>query len=358
MAFTVPTLQAILARVKADFFSETGAHPLRRSVEYALIRAFAGQAKGEYGFLGWILEQAFADTAAEAYFWRHAALRGIYQKPATPWTGTYTFTGVDTTVIPAGSVLSRTDGWLYETTEDAEISSGSVTTPITASTGYEGSDGNNDAGDPLTLASPILDVDNDGEVAESTVDGTDVETAADGLARYLQDLQNPTSDGGGIGDYVRWALEYPGTTRAWESAIGGGEVSVAFVRDGDGSGAAILPDSGEREAVRAYVQDLAPITVTVSVPTLTANTVNVTLTTLTPNNTATRAAVYAELVDLFVREAEPGVTLYLSRINEAISFAEGETDHVVSVPAADVTSTASQLPILGTVTFPGAFTLP
>lgn len=350
MAFQVPTLQAILARVKADFFSETQVQALRRSVEYALIRAFAGQAKGEYGFLSWIFQQAFADTAAETYFWRHAALRGIFQKAPTPWTGTYTFTGVDTTAIPSGTVLSRTDGWLYETTEDAEITGDDVTVPITASVDFEGSDGNNDVGDPLALASPITGIDNEGEVAESTTDGTDVETLADGLVRYLQDVRNPTSDGGGIGDYVRWALEVAGVTRAWEESIGAGEVSVAFVRDGDGSGSAILPDSGERAEVLAYVQEQAPITVTVSVVTLTANTVNFTM-SVVPDTTAVRNAVEAELEDFFAREAEPGGTLDLSRINEAISSAAGETSHVLAVPAADVTSTSSQVPILGTVTF-------
>jgi uncharacterized phage protein gp47/JayE len=177
-----------------------------------------------------------------------------------------------------------------------------------------------------------------------------VETVADGLTRYLQDVRNPTSDGGGTGDYVRWAREVAGVTRAWETSAEAGEVEVAFVRDNDGSGSAILPDSGERAAVLAYVQEQAPITVVVSVATLTANTVNFTLSVL-PNTVAVQDAVEAELADFFTREAEPGGTLDLSRINEAISSAAGETSHVLASPAADVTSTSTQMPILGTVTF-------
>ena len=350
MSFEIPSLQTILARVKSDFLVETGVAALRRSVEYALIRALAGQSRGQYGFLSWILRQAFADTAAETYFWRHAALRGIDQQPATPWIGEVTFTGTNTTNIPDGTVLSRSDGWLYETTEAGVISGGEVTLAVTAQSGYEGADGNNVAGDPLALASPISGVDNECVVDSSTTDGTDVETQADGLTRYLQDVRNPTSDGGGTGDYVRWAREVAGVTRAWETSSEAGEVEIAFVRDNDGSGSAILPDSGERAAVLAYVQEQAPITVIVTVATLTANTVNFTLAVL-PNTVAVQDAVEAELADFFTREAEPGVTLDLSRINEAISSAAGETSHVLAIPAADVTSTATQIPILGTVTF-------
>ena len=350
MSFEIPSLQTIIARVKSDFLVETGVNALRRSVEYALIRALAGQSRGQYGFLSWILRQAFADTAAETYFWRHAALRGIDQQAATPWVGEVTFTGTNTTNIPDGTVLSRSDGWLYETTEAGVISGGEVTLAVTAQSGYEGADGNNVAGDPLALATPMAGVDNECEVDSSTTDGTDVETQADGLTRYLQDVRNPTSDGGGTGDYVRWAREVAGVTRAWETSAEAGEVEIAFVRDNDGSGSAILPDSGERAAVLAYVQEQAPITVVVSVATLTANTVNFTLSVL-PNTVAVQDAVEAELADFFAREAEPGGTLNLSRINEAISSAAGETSHVLASPAADVTSTSTQMPILGTVTF-------
>ena len=62
-------------------------------------------------------------------------------------------------------------------------------------------------------------------------------------------------------------------------------------------------------------------------------------------------AIEAELADLIRRESEPGGTLLVSHIREAISTAQGETDHELTSPTADVTVQATQITTLGTVTF-------
>ena len=62
-------------------------------------------------------------------------------------------------------------------------------------------------------------------------------------------------------------------------------------------------------------------------------------------------AVEAELADLIRRETEPGGTLLISHIRQAISLAAGEIDHELTTPTADVTVTASQITTLGDVTF-------
>lgn len=348
MAFEIPTLQQILARGRADFRAEAGIEPLRRSIESALLRALGGMSRGLYGFLSWIFRQANPTTADETYGWRWAAIWSIIQKPATPWEGSVVFTGDDGEVIPIGTVLTRADGYEYETTTEATIAGGEAGATAIARTNFEGATGNNEDDSELTLATPISGVNSEVLVEETTDAGEDLETWADGLVRLLARIQEQ-GDGGTEGFYVNLALEVSGVTRAWEYSDGGGQVSVAFVRDNDGSGSAILPDSGERTEVQEYVQDASPITVTVAVVTLTANTVAVTM-TATPDTSAVRSAIKAELEDFFVREAEPGGTLDISRLRAAISGAAGETSHTLSTPAADVTSTATQMPILGTVT--------
>jgi uncharacterized phage protein gp47/JayE len=72
---------------------------------------------------------------------------------------------------------------------------------------------------------------------------------------------------------------------------------------------------------------------------------------LTADTTAIRAAVSAELTDLFVREGTPAGTILLSHIREAISQAAGETDHILTVPSANVVMGAGAIPVLGTVTW-------
>jgi uncharacterized phage protein gp47/JayE len=73
--------------------------------------------------------------------------------------------------------------------------------------------------------------------------------------------------------------------------------------------------------------------------------------TITPDTTAVRAAVEAEIRDLIAREAEPGITIYRSHIDEAVSLARGETDHVLIAPAADVEVPAGYFPMLESVEF-------
>lgn len=361
MSFTVPTLKAIIDRCRADFRVEAGIDVLRRSIESALLRVLAYQSKAQYAYQTYLNDQAFADTADEAHFWRLAMLRGLGQKEAAPAKGTVRFTGVDGTTIPITTQISRSDGTVYTT--DVAVSVGDVTTglvDVAVTAEAPGAAGSNEDSSVLTLASSIPGVDSSATWLTTTIDGSDDETQADGLTRYIQDVQNPESDGGTTGDYVRWALQVAGVTRAWEYAIGANEVAVAFVRDNDGTGSAILPDAGERTAVVDYVQSKAPITVTVSARTLTALNVNVTLTALSPNTTAVKAAVLAELQDLFDRRSEiqPGVSIALSQIDGAISNATGEVSHVMTVPAAAVAPTSTQMPILGTVTLVGDVVYP
>ena len=62
-------------------------------------------------------------------------------------------------------------------------------------------------------------------------------------------------------------------------------------------------------------------------------------------------AVEAELADFFAREAEPGGAIFLSRLSETISLAEGEFAHRIDLPDEDYTAGAGLLPALGTVSY-------
>lgn len=353
MPFVQPTRAQILADIKADMRLELGVDPLRRSVEYALARALTSQSKGQYGFLHWVFRQCFADSADSDIFWRWARIFGIDQKASTPWQGLVRFTGVDGTDIPALTQVVRSDGQTYETDALATVGedvSGYVDVACSAVADSYGSTGNNDNGQPLSLT--LLDVDSECTVQSTTHTGSDLEDAEDGLVRLLERLRTPPS-GGGPGDYVRWALEVDGVTRAWEFPLlyGPNTVGVAFVRDDDGVGAAIIPDLAERAAVLAHLQDTAPITVDVRVIELAALTVNIQISELDPDTVAVQDAIEISLTDFFTREAEPGVTLALSRISAAISGADGEADHVLDVPATAPMATTAQMPVLGTITY-------
>ncbi len=100
----------------------------------------------------------------------------------------------------------------------------------------------------------------------------------------------------------------------------------------------------------ARIGDRRPVCADVTVAAPIAAPLDLTI-TLTPSSDAVKAAVEAELRDLIARETEPGGTLLLSHIQEAISIAAGETDHVLTAPSANVTPAAGHITTFGAITW-------
>lgn len=342
--FTRPTLAQIVTRVTADFVSRlvlTGA-VLRRSMVYVLARVIAGAAHMLHGHLEYLARQLFPDQSDGPYLVRQASVFGLTKTAATYATGTVTVTGTGT--IPVGAVLTRSDGARY--TVDAEVvlvTTGSVA--VTAE--LAGADGTLTVADVLSFESPVTGVDATGTVA-TVVDGNDEETTEALRTRLREHLAEP-AHGGNDADYIAWAKAVAGVTRAWvyPLELGPGTVVVRFARDNDASP---IPSAGEVTTVQTAIDLVKPAhaTVTVAAPTdaPTAFTIAV-----LPNTTAVKAAVTAELVDLYARVGEPGGTVLLSEIRTAIGIAAGLTDYTLTVPAADVTHTTGQLPSVGTITW-------
>lgn len=347
--FARPTLQQLIDRIAADIEARLpGADArTRRSNLAVLARTQAGAVHGLYGYLDFLSRQVMPDTAEAEILDRHASLRGITRTPSTAATGNITLTGTNGIVVPAGTELQRSDGALYKTTADATIASGTATAAVIASA--LGADGNAIVGTVLTLTTPLAGITNTAAVATGgIVGGTDQESDADLLARLMERNQTPPH-GGASADYIAWAKEVAGVTRAWCFPLegGAGTVTVRFVRDND---ATIIPDAGEIAAVQAHLNELRPVTAAVTAAAPTAVPLNFTI-ALTPNTVAAQQAVQAELTDLIRRESYPGGTLLVSHIREAISLAAGETNHVLTAPSADVAYTSSQIGTMGTITW-------
>lgn len=349
MPFNRPVLADLVDRVAADIESRLpGADArLRRSNLSVLARVQAGVAHGLYGYLDFLGRQVIIDTADADYLERWASVWGIGRKVAAAATGVATFTGSNATTIPTGVVLQRADGAEFVTTAAGTISGGSASIAVAAR--EPGEAGNTPAGTQLALAAQILGVAGVATVGTGGLAaGVDVEADDDLRQRLLSRIQQPPQ-GGTASDYVTWALEVPGVTRAWvfPQWMGAGTVGVFFVRDGDDS---MFPDAGEVQVVADYIAARRPVTAEVYVQAPTELAVNLTI-SIDPDTTAVRDAITASLADLIDREGEPGGKLLLSHINEAISLAAGEGDHTLTVPSADVQAGAGQMPTLGTITW-------
>lgn len=350
MSFSRPTLTELIERVRADIDARVpGADSrLPLSLLNALAVVFAGAAHGLYGNLDWLSRQLFPDTAEVEFLDRWASIWGVARKAATFAAGPVDFTGIDGTDIPAGSTLRRSDGAEY--TSDALVTIAAGVASATVQAVEAGAAGNALAGHVLNLVSPIAGIDGAATVAAGGLaGGADTESDESLRDRLLARLRF-APHGGAAGDYERWALEVAGVTRAWAvaAALGPGTVAVRFMTDDltiDG-----IPDAAKVIEVQAYIDGLRPITagVTVSAPLPIALDFTI---TLTPNIAAVQAAVDAALTDLIRREAEPGAAILVSHIREAISTAAGETDHVLTVPAADVAHAVDEIAVMGVVTW-------
>lgn len=350
MPFDRPSLPELIERSEADIESRlpgTDAK-LRRSNLNVLARTFSGGQHGLYGFLDWVAAQILPDTAESEMLDRHASIwLPTARIPAEYAIGSATATGTNGTVIPIGTVFKRADGAEYATDAEVTVASGIATVALTAL--EAGQTGNALASTALSLASPIAGLTATASVTVNAMTGG-ADAEADDLlrARVLTRIRQ-APHGGASFDYLSWALEVAGVTRAWvyPQELGIGTVTVRFLRDDDVSP---IPDSTEVAAVQSYIDARRPVTAAVTVVAPIADALNFTI-ALNPTSAAIRTAVAAELVDLLKREAEPGGAILLSHIREAISLAAGESDHVLTAPSANVTHATGQIATMGTITW-------
>jgi uncharacterized phage protein gp47/JayE len=350
MAFNRPTLPEIISRIETDYVSRLGIkEPARAAFVRAQSRAFAGAVHGLYGFLEFISQQALPDTAVDEYLERWCSIFGIFRIPATLAIGNVTITGITGNIVPAGTILQTADQIQFETTSDVTLSAGTATANVQAL--VAGSTGNQPAGGSLSFLSPVAGINSNASIASGGITGgSDQESQESLRQRLIARIQTPPQ-GGNAADYEKWAQEAdPSVTRVWVTPLemGAGTVTVRFVTD-DAPGGPI-PTTPVVDAVDAYIQTVRPVTANVFVVAPVLNEVDFSI-QLSPNSSATRAAVTAELKDLFFRDGSPGGTILVSRVREAISIAAGESDHVLISPTVNIVSPAGQLPVVGDITW-------
>lgn len=332
MGFPRPSLGELVAQARANISSRTrGSAFIKRSVEYVLAAVQGALTNGLHAHLEWNQRQALPTTAEIESLLGWGQWLKVERKGAVKAVGQALFEGTPGTVGPAFTQLQSPDGVLFETTAARLVDSGGLWTPSIRAV-VAGTSGNFDAGAPLALVSPISGIDSTGQVlaidGQGTTGGEDVEDTEDYRPRVIDGMRTPPA-GGGPGDYVQWAREVPGVTRAWEfgNANGYGTVSVGFVMD---NRADIIPTAADVASVQAYIESVRPLDMRaayVQAPILFP--VNITL-SVSPNTASVRTAVLNELQLLFLREPSLGRPMARSKVDEAISTAPGEEDHVIS----------------------------
>lgn len=365
MPFQRPTLREIISRIESDYKDGLSLQAiLRRSFLKVFARATGGASHTLHGHIQYgIDEKFFPDTGDEETVIRWGALYNLPRNEATFAEIVIDVTGTTGGTLLAGSVYVRSDGVTYSVKDEVTVPA-STTVQATIVADVEGADANLEAGDIVSLQSAIAGIDSDAVYNATTIEGEDLEDIELYRVRLLERLQSPPS-GGTVNDFIAYAKKVAGVTRVWvlPNWLGAGTVGVTFVEDGEDP---IIPDASKVAEVQAQLLEDEPQGTAGSTAFAPVTTVLTPVISLKPNTTAVQNAVIAELEDLLSREAQvrdavdpekvgEGATfdgkIKLSQINEAISIAAGEEDHVLTSPTEDVQPLSGGLVVLGTPVF-------
>nr|WP_213680129.1 baseplate J/gp47 family protein [Serratia marcescens] len=357
MPFNVQSLRQLIKTGEQDIEIELGEKLPPVGVERALNVAFSGAVRDVYDYQTWIADQVVPSLKSDDQtIIDTASSEGVIRKAATYTSGNATFKG--TKPIPLNTEMQARNGHGYHVIKANAPVNGAQT--ITVQADDVGAASNLDAGEQLTLISPIPGVDSVGVVdSDGLKGGTDIEPISELLDRLLFRKRNPPV-GGAVHDYVIWAREMAGVSRAWawDAWHGPGTVGLAWVYD---SRPDITPTAADRDAMNAYLfRHADPATgnfigkpggIEVWIITLTLKQVKPTI-KLVPDTAETRDATLANL-NALQKTLSPGSTLLLSSLRTAIGTATGVTDYTLDINS-DITSSIGELITLGEVIWPTA----
>ncbi|MBI6944195.1 baseplate J/gp47 family protein [Pseudomonas putida] len=372
MPFPRPTLTELRAQVAADINAglKTVDGLLRFSNLGVLGTAAAGLAHLHYAYLDWIAKQAVPYTATDEYLEAWAALKAVYRKPATYGQLSVTWAGTVGRVLPAGTEVARSDGVYYMTMADATVNAAGLVT-ATVQAKDAGTAGNAEVGSLMTLGSAVDGVQSAGAVVAIVTTGADQELDDDLRTRMLAKYQS-TARGGADSDYIEWALEVAGVTRAWVNprGFGAGTVVVYVMLDSANAAANGFPSgsdgiatldnranhansaTGDQLTVANAIYATQPVTPMVYVCSPIASPVNFTISGLTAS-TVLKAAIAQAIAQVFLDEGEPlaGSQVNLSSIEAAIAAITGSSGFVISTPDGNLANQVGYLPTLGAVSY-------
>lgn len=373
MPYPRPALSELRAQVASDLTAglKTVDGLLRFSNLGILGTSVAGLSHQHYGYLAWIAKQATPYTATGEFLEAWGGLKEVYREGATFARLRATFLGVAGKVLPPGTEVARSDGVYYLTAAEAKVASdGTLSVDIVARD--SGTDANASAGTLVTLAGVADGIQSSGAVTDTVALGTALELDEPFRTRVLTAYQ-AKARGGAIDDYLVWALNATGVTRAWVKPLGAGPGTVVvyvmfdvvnidndgFPTGGNGLSAldsrvtAASMAKGDLLSVADAVFASQPVTALVYLCAPTPSPVPFTITGLATSSSSMRAAIAQAIAQVMVDQGAPieGTNVDLSAIESAIAAIAGTAGFVITSPAGNIPNQRGYLPTLGKVTY-------
>lgn len=354
MPFQRPTLQQLDERIRKDITgavrmvgTSRAASLMRRSVVSIKSRVYAGACHLLYGFLAWLADQRFVHKMEDEFLDAEGTMYGMERKGEDIARGKIQVTGNEGAKVLLERIYQHDSGVQYKVTATNPVIDGFAIVTLEATT--PGEAGNLLPGEIVRPVQPIADIHDEAVVLDPGLrGGVAVESDDYYRGRILERKRQPPH-GGAWFDYVAWAKEVPGVTRAWclPMWMGAGTTGVMFMRDNDPDP---FPTEEQCKEVFDHIETKRQTTAEVFVFAPVRQDVDIT-TKLSPDTDETRQAVADELNDFIYRDGEPGVMLRVSRISEAISTAVGEHHHDLIEPMNDIHVAKNALPYMGKIIY-------
>ncbi|ORJ23966.1 baseplate J/gp47 family protein (plasmid) [Rouxiella badensis] len=381
MPYSRPPLSELRKRNKSYIKSalENIGALLRFSNMAILADVNAGMSYMHYGYLDWIAKQSNPFTATDDFLAAWAALVRTFRKAATAATGSsIPFSGTAGSVVTAGAVLNRGDGYQYTvdtaiTLDSTGNGSGSITAVLpdtaTDSTGG-GENGNADAGIQLTFDVALSGINSTITTTTAITGGADIEDEEVFRSRMLSAFQNKPQ-GGSDSDYEEWALAVSGVTRAWVARrlMGAGTVGLYIMLDTeDDTNASGFPKgtdgfssyekqyatgfaTGDQLRVADALYSQQPSTAMLYVCSPIQTSVDFTISGLSSATDTLKTSISTAINTVFYNNGAPGGTIDLSDILEAIAGISGTSGFIMITPTTNIIMETGCLPVLGTITY-------
>lgn len=344
------TVEEIYDEMLAVFRRETGAEASAVSDLSVKLYAVAAQVYGLYAQMEWLSRQCFPQTAQGEYLDRHATLRGLERRKATPATGTIRFSveaaGGTDLVIPAGTVCTTAGLARFETTAAVTLPAGKTFVEAPAQAVEPGSGGNVPAGSILVMTAPPVGVSGCSN-PQPFAGGTDAEEDEALRSRVLETYRR-MPNGANSAYYQQEALSFDqvAACTVLPKKRGKGTVDVIV------STPAGIPEDDLLAQLQDYFDQRREIAVDVAVKAPTPRKVDVSVKVQAAEGkdpTQVKEAVEKTLRDFFSGERLSGAIL-VAQLNQLVFSTPGVANCTVLEPAQDLPAVEGELPQLGGLT--------
>ncbi|MGI3900525.1 MAG: baseplate J/gp47 family protein [Janthinobacterium lividum] len=300
-------------------------------------------------------EKQFLDRWGDIYIVNADRSRG--RKLATFAAGTALVTATTICTLPAGAQF-QSGTTLYQTTSQVTLGIGQNVVPLRALD--PGAVGNLVAGTALSMIVAVVGVSGSAGISvQSMSGGADDESDDELRVRVLARIRQPPM-GGCAYDYVAWALQVAGVTRAWCSPkeMGPGTVTVRVMCDDLRASNGGFPLAADLAAVQSYLELVRPVCGDVFVVAPIPTPVNFAVQNLVGDSIPLRAAIATSVSAMLARKAAPAsqvngvpvpaVNIPAAWVNDAVYQAVGGVSYDLVMTDA-IMPNGGSLAVLGTI---------